>query len=299
MKLANLDGRAVLITTDDTDGTDGPRAVDVHKASDGRFGPDPAGLFADWAAFSDWARSARTDASEDAVGFDAAGLGAPSPAPRQIFAIGLNYTAHAAESGFEPPTGLPPVFPKFVSSLTGPVTEVTLPEGGNTDWEVEVVAVIGRTTSNVAEEDAWDHIAGLTVGQDISERVTQLRGPAPQFGLGKSFPGFSPTGPWLVTADELSDPDDLELRCDLDGENVQLGRTSNLIVPIPRLVAELSKIVTLYPGDLIFTGTPEGVGLGRDPQRFVEAGQTLVSAVEGIGELRQSFVVAPDGSEPR
>ncbi|MGH3351194.1 MAG: fumarylacetoacetate hydrolase family protein [Nocardioides sp.] len=299
MKLANLDGRAVLITTDDTGNTTEPRAVDVHKASDGRFGPDPASLFADWPAFSDWALSARTDTPEDAVGFDTTELGAPSPEPRQIFAIGLNYTAHAAESGFEPPTGLPPVFPKFVSSLTGPVTEVTLPEGGNTDWEVEVVAVIGRTTSNVTEEDAWDHIAGLTVGQDISERITQLSGPAPQFGLGKSFPGFSPTGPWLVTADELPDPEDLELRCDLDGENVQLGRTNNLIVPIPRLVAELSKIVTLYPGDLIFTGTPEGVGLGRDPQRFVEAGQTLVSAVEGIGELRQRFVVAPEGREPR
>ncbi len=298
MKLANLDGRAVLITTAGPDAAE-PRAVDVHKASDGRFGPDPAGLFADWSAFLDWALSAQTDDPENTIGFDVAELGAPSPAPRQIFAIGLNYTAHAAESGFEAPSGLPPVFPTFVSSLTGPVTEVGRPEGGNTDWEVELVAVIGRTASHVSEADAWDHVAGVTVGQDISERVTQLRGPAPQFGLGKSFPGFSPTGPWLVTADELPDRDDLALRCDLDGENVQLGRTSNLIVPVPRLVAELSKVVTLYPGDLIFTGTPEGVGLGRDPQRFIEAGQTLVSTIEGIGELRQTFVAASAGGEPR
>jgi len=284
MKLANLDGRAALITP-------AGRAVDVHKASDGRFGPEPAGLYADWAAFAGWAASAWLDES-DAVDLDPADLGAPSPEPRQILAIGLNYTAHASESGFDAPSGLPPVFPKFVSSLTGPVTEVVLPEGGNTDWEVEVVAVIGRTASQVSEADAWDHVAGVTAGQDLSERVTQLSGPAPQFGLGKSFPGFTPTGPWLVTPDELPDRDDLGLRCELDGETVQDGRTSNLIVPVARLVAELSRVITLYPGDLVFTGTPAGVGLGRDPQRFVAAGQTLVSTVEGVGELRQTFVAS-------
>ena len=282
MKLANLDGRAALITATG-------RAVDVHKASDGRFGPDPAPLYDDWSAFAEWATAVSLE-EDDAVDVDPAALGAPSPGPRQIVAIGLNYTAHAAESGFDAPTGLPPVFPKFVSSLTGPVTEVVLPEGGHTDWEIELVAVIGRVTSQVSEQDAWDHVAGVTAGQDLSERVTQLQGPAPQFGLGKSFPGFAPTGPWLVTPDELPDRDDLELRCELDGETVQQGRTSNLIVPVARLVAELSRVITLYPGDLLFTGTPDGVGLGRDPQRYVAAGQTLVSTIEGVGELRQTFV---------
>ena len=282
MKLANLDGRAALITVDDL-------AVDVHKASDGRFGPDLAPIYADWEEFRAWADTAPLD---DAVPFDDTALGGPSPEPRQILAIGLNYTEHAAESGFEAPEGLPPVFPKFVSSLTGPVTEVVLPEGGNTDWEVEHVAVIGRTAWQVSEADAWDHVAGVTVGQDLSERVTQLSGPAPQFGLGKSFPGFSPTGPWLVTTDELTDRDDIGLRCELDGEVLQDGRTSQLIVSVPRLVAELSRVITLYPGDLIFTGTPAGVGVGREPQRFVAAGQTLVSSVDGVGELRQTFVAA-------
>lgn len=283
MRLANLDGRATLISADGL-------GLDVHKASSGRFGPDVPPLFEEWDAFTGWAAGA---SFEDAAPFDEACLGAPSPTPRQIVAIGLNYRAHAAESGFESPSGLPPVFPKFVSSLSGPYTEVVLPAGGDTDWEIELVAVMGRVASNVPEEEAWDHVAGLTVGQDLSERVSQLQGPAPQFGLGKSYAGFAPTGPWLVTLDELDDPDDVALRGELDGEVVQHGRTSDLIVPVPRLIAELSKVITLYPGDLLFTGTPEGVGLGRDPQRYICAGQTLVSSIEGIGEIRQTFVAGP------
>lgn len=289
MKLANIDGRAALVV-DDTS------AVDVHKASDGRFGPDLASVYDDWAAFHDWAQNAPT---EGATSFDPATLGAPSPTPRQILAIGLNYTAHAAESGFDAPSALPPVFPKFLSSLSGPVTEVVLPEGGNTDWEVELVAIIGKETSHVSEDAAWDHVAGVTAGQDISERVIQLSGPAPQFGLGKSYPGFAPTGPWLVTPDELPDKDDLRLTAVLDGDTVQDGRTGNLIVGVARLISELSKVITMYPGDLLFTGTPEGVGLGRKPQRFIQDGETLVSTIEGIGELRQHFVAAasPAGKE--
>lgn len=282
MRLANLDGRATLVTADGL-------GIDVHKASSGQFGPEVAPLYEDWTAFRAWAAGVSFD---DGVPVDLDALGAPSPAPRQIIAIGLNYRAHAAESGFDAPTGLPPVFPKFVSSLAGPRTEVVLPQGGNTDWEVELVAIIGRTASKVSAEEAWDYIAGLTVGQDLSERATQLQGPAPQFGLGKSFAGFAPTGPWLVTTDELADQDDLALSCELDGEVVQEGRTSQLITSVPRLVSELSKVVTLFPGDLLFTGTPEGVGLGRTPQRFISAGQTLVSRIEGIGELRQTFVEA-------
>lgn len=283
MKLANIDGRAALVIADGL-------AVDVHKASDGRFGPALRSVYDDWPAFTDWTATAPLD---EAVAFAADSLGAPSPEPRQIFAVGLNYRDHAAESGFEAPTDLPPVFPKYLSSLTGPVTEVVLPEDGNTDWEVELVVVIGLETHRVSEAEAWHHVAGVTVGQDLSERVVQLRGPAPQFGLGKSFAGFSPTGPWLVTPDELPDRDDLRLTAILDDEVVQDGRTSQLIFPVARLVAELSRVVTLHPGDLIFSGTPAGVGVGRDPQRFIGAGQTLVSTVEGIGELRQTFVAEP------
>ena len=286
MRLASIAGRAVLVTADDT----GDQAVDVHKASGGRFGPEPQAVYDDWNAFRIWAQAATVDELAHGEPIDATSLEAPSPTPRQIVAIGLNYREHAAESGFDAPSGLPPVFPKFLSSLSGPVTEVVLPEGGNTDWEVELVAVIGTRTSNVSEDEAWGHVAGVTLGQDLSERVIQLAGPVPQFGLGKSYPGFAPTGPWLVTTDELADPDDIGLSCELDGEVLQDGRTANLIVSVPRLICELSKVITLYPGDLLFTGTPAGVGLGRTPQKYIESGQVLVSRAEGIGELRQTFV---------
>lgn len=290
MRIGNIEHRAVIVL----ERAGGPVAVDVHKASGGRFGPDPRGVYDDWAAFAAWvAETPEAQLAQTATPVALEELGAPSPEPRQILAIGLNYHDHAAESGFEAPQDLPPVFTKFVSSLSGPVTEVVLPPGGDTDWEVELVVVIGRQASQVDEANAWDHVAGLTVGNDLSERVVQLRGPAPQFGLGKSFPGFAPTGPWLVTPDEVADRDDLEIRSLLDGEVVQHGRTSQLIVPVARLIAELSAVVTLYPGDLIFTGTPAGVGLGRSPQRYIQPGEVLESSIEGIGVLRQSFVAAP------
>lgn len=284
MKLANLTGRACLIGTDGT-------AHDVHRLSGGDFGPDVAALYGRWREFSSWAAGLGDLVDGAAVDPDA--LGAPSPEPRQIIAFGLNYAEHAAESGFAAPENLPPVFPKFVSSLTGPVTTVEIPAGAETDWEVEMVTVIGEPVlSRITESQAWDHIAGVTLGNDVSDRATQFSTPAPQFGLGKSFPGFAPTGPWLVTADDLADRDDIELTCTLDGEVMQSGSTRNLLVSIPKLIAGLSGIVSLYPGDLVFTGTPHGVGVGRDPQVFIQPGQELVSTAAGIGELRQRFVAA-------
>lgn len=280
MRIANVDGRAVVLISDD-------RGVDVEAASRGKFGPDLSSIYSRWEEFTAWA-STLTGAAVDVV-VDRAFLGSPSPAPRQVFAIGLNYSDHAKESGFAQPESLPPVFTKFQTCITGPDTTVVLPEGGNTDWEVELVAVIGKEAKNVPAADAWGYVAGLTVGQDISERVSQLRGPAPQFGLGKSFPGFGPVGPWLVTPDEFENPDDLELGCSLDGEEVQKGRTSELIFSIPALIEGLSATVTLLPGDIIFTGTPAGVGVGRSPKRFIQPGETLVSRIQGIGEMTQTF----------
>ncbi|WP_231938700.1 fumarylacetoacetate hydrolase family protein, partial [Arthrobacter sp. B6] len=226
--------------------------IDVHTASDGRFGPDLGSVYAQWNEFAGWAGSL-TKASVDVV-VDRSLLGSPSPAPRQIFAIGLNYSEHAKESGFAQPDTLPPVFTKFGTCLAGAETEVVLPEGGNTDWEVELVAIIGTEAKNVPAARAWEYVAGLAVGQDISERVSQLRGPAPQFGLGKSFPGFGPVGPWLVTPDSFDNPDDLEIGCSIDGEELQKGRTSELIFSVPALIEGLSQTVTLLPGDIIFTG---------------------------------------------
>lgn len=292
MRLAQVDGRAVLVAADGS-------AIDVARASGGRFGPDVAALYPRWDEFRAWAAGA--PAEGDGIPIDPSRLGPPSPAPRQILAFGLNYSDHAAESGFDAPRVLPPLFPKFVSSLTGPVSTVVLPAGGDTDWEIELVAVIGRATAGrVPEGSVWDHVAGLTVGQDLSDRATQFSTPAPQFGLGKSFPGFTPTGPALVTSDELSDRDALPLHCTLDGVTVQKGNTKDLLFGVPRLISDLSGIIALYPGDLIFTGTPEGVGLGRTPPVYIRPGQELVSTIEGIGELRQRFVAADEhGHAPR
>jgi PPOX class probable F420-dependent enzyme len=179
---------------------------------------------------------------------------------------------------------MPATFTKFPSSLNGPFGDVALP-ADTVDWEVELVVVIGAEAHRVAAADAWSYVAGLTVGQDISERTTQMAA-GRQFSLGKSFPGFAPTGPWLVTTDELDDPDDLALGCSVDGETVQDARTNDLIFPVSALVERLSAIVTLYPGDLIFTGTPSGVGVARRPPRFLAAGNVLETWIEGIGRLR-------------
>ncbi|MGV9352561.1 fumarylacetoacetate hydrolase family protein [Streptomyces misionensis] len=279
MRIANLSGRLVLVTDD--------RAVDVRTASDGLFSSDPQAVYSRWEEFRAWAAQADLGPGSP---FEAADLGAPAPAPRQLLAVGLNYREHVAEAGFTTPEGMPPVFTKFATSITGPVSEVTLPRGGHTDWEVELVLVVGREARRVSEADAWSHVAGLTVGQDLSERVLQMDGPAPQFSLGKSFPGFAPTGPVLVTPDEFEDPDDLELTCAVNGEEMQRGRTRDLIFSVPALIAKLSGVLTLLPGDVIFTGTPSGVGLGRTPQRWLAAGDELTSSIGGIGELRQRFV---------
>jgi 2-keto-4-pentenoate hydratase/2-oxohepta-3-ene-1,7-dioic acid hydratase in catechol pathway len=277
VRIANLAGRLSIVVDE--------LAVDVAEASDDRFGPEVQAVYERFDEFREWVASAVLPAGR---GFDPAELGAPAPQPRQLFAIGLNYREHAHESGFAAPPS-PAVFTKFVTSIAGPYGDVALPQG-NIDWEVELVAVIGKRAFHVREDDAWSHVAGLTVGQDISERVLQMVGSIPQFSLAKSFPGFTPMGPWLVTLDELDNPDDLELTCVIDGEQVQKGRTSEQIFSVPALIANLSAVLPLLPGDVIFTGTPAGVGMGRSPQRYLQAGEVLTSSIEGIGEMRQVLV---------
>ncbi|HET6794585.1 MAG TPA: fumarylacetoacetate hydrolase family protein [Acidimicrobiales bacterium] len=277
MRLANLEGRAVIVT--------GEGGIDVAKASDGRFGPDPAGIYDEWAEF----RRVAADLRGQPVPVEEARLGPPSPRPTQVFGIGLNYRAHAEESG-RPLPARPATFTKFPTCLTGPFAAVELPPG-TVDWEVELVVVIGLRAHRVEEAAAWGHVAGLTIGQDLSERRLQYEAGA-QFSLGKSFPGFGPTGPWLVTPDELPDPDDLALGCSVDGETVQSSRTSDLIFSVPRLVAELSGVLPLLPGDLIFTGTPAGVGVARTPPRFLQPGSRLDTWIEGIGRMSHTFVAS-------
>ena len=157
--------------------------------------------------------------------------------------------------------------------------------GDSVDWEVELVVVIGRTADAVAEQDAWGYVAGLTVGQFISDRHLQLAAGG-QFSLGQSWRGFGPMGPWVVTPDELDNRDDLALGCSVNGEEMQAARTSDLVFNIAQLIAELSKVLPLWPGDVIFTGTPPGVGIVRKPPRFLQAGDPLETWVEGIGTIR-------------
>ncbi len=279
MRLANLAGRASIIV--DGGGKES-RAIDVHRSSDSVFGPSMREIYDDWSAFREWAIS--TDlAALDCTPFDDADLGAPVPEPRQVFGVGLNYLEHAAESGMGLPD-FPLTFTKFPSCIVGPDARVSLPSA-SVDWEAELVVVIGVRAHRVVAADAWAHVAGLTVGQDLSERVVQKRPPSAQFSLGKSFPGFGPTGPWITTPDELDDRDDLAIDCTLNGDTMQASRTGDLIFPVPQLIESLSSIVPLGPGDLIFTGTPSGVGMARDPQHFLTPGDVVVTTIEGLGSI--------------
>ncbi|HEY8058533.1 MAG TPA: fumarylacetoacetate hydrolase family protein [Acidimicrobiales bacterium] len=279
MKLANVGGRAALVLADGV--------ADVATATDGRFGPDLGPIYDDWAAFAEVAATITTATGP----LDEAALGCPVPAPRQVFAIGLNYRSHAEESGMALPA-VPATFTKFPASLSGPFDDIAVPpdSGVGIDWEVELVAVVGRRADRVAEADAWSHVAGLTVGQDISDRPLQFAAGA-QFSLGKSRRGFGPMGPWVVTVDEVDDPDDLALGCSVDGEVVQDARTNDLVFGVPRLIAELSAVLPLLPGDVIFTGTPAGVGFTRQPPRGLQPGNVLESWIEGIGTIRNTVVV--------
>lgn len=285
MRLASVAGRAVQIQVE-PDGR--VRGVDVQKASGGQFGPDLAGIYDTWEEFTVWARGHEFASFEDTVPVDVELLDSPIGTPRQVFAIGLNYESHVAEAGVETSGRgiVPPTFTKFAASLAPPHTTLVLPSDV-VDWEAELVVVIGRHAEAVSVDDAWTYVAGLAVGQDYSERAVQTDGPYPQFALGKSYPGFGPVGPWLTTPDELPDPTDLEIVCEVNGEQVQKGRTSAMVWPVADLITSISAVCALLPGDVIFTGTPAGVGFAMTPKRFLSAGDVVVTRIEGLGEIRQ------------
>lgn len=276
MRFAVVDGRATLVT-----------AGGLVDVAEGGFPADVAELYPRWDEVRAWA-SAYPAADADAELPALERLGPVSPRPAQIFAVGLNYVDHAAESGFAVPEH-PIVFTKFASSLAGPGGELELP-GDAVDWEIELVAVVGSGGRDIPAAEAWDRLAGVTIGQDYSERDVQFLGAPAQFSLGKSFPGFAPLGPVLVTPDELPDPASIVLECAIDDEIVQSATLDDLVFPIPRLVELLSAVVTLLPGDLIFTGTPPGVGFGRSPRRYLRAGEVVTSRITGLGEMRQVCV---------
>lgn len=278
MRLVNLEGRAGL----DVAG----RFVDLALHSGDRFSSDPMAVFDDWDAIRAWAAEQSTGAAGPIV--ETEKLGAPVPNPTQVFAIGLNYKDHAEEASLPIPD-VPMVFTKFPSCIVGPNADVPL-TGERVDWEVEQVVVIGKEAKDVPAARAWDVVAGMTLGQDISDRRLQFSSKPPQFSLGKSATNFGPIGPALVSLDEFPDPDAVGLRCWVAGEPMQESNTNNLIFTVPQLIEYLSKFCVLYPGDLIFTGTPGGVGSVREPRRYLAEGELIESEMDGIGRLSNRCV---------
>jgi len=219
-------------------------------------------------------------------------LGAPVGNVPKFFGIGLNYRDHAEETGLPLPE-VPIVFVKATSCISGPNDPVFAPaDFKRMDYEVELGFVIGSTAKRVSVENALDHVAGYCIGNDVSERSLQ-KGGAGEWIKAKSYDSFGPLGPWLVTSDEIPDPQNLDLTLDLNGERMQTGNTSTMIFSVAELVSYISKYMTLVPGDVVVTGTPPGVGMARNPRVFIKPGDEMVLRIGGLGEQRQ-IVVADD-----
>ena len=230
------------------------------------------------------------DSAKDAeqIALSEVQLLAPVLEPGKILCVGLNYRDHAIESKMAIPE-VPTIFLKLPNAVTGPGAEIVLPRNSlQPDYEAEFAAVIGRGGRNIRAEDWEQHVLGYTILNDVSARDVQLA--TSQWTLGKSFDTFAPMGPAIVTVDEIRDPHVLDIKLAIDGEVLQHSNTKHLIFKLPELIAHISAVVPLEPGDVISTGTPAGVGLGRTPQRWLKPGEEIVITIEGIGELRNRTV---------
>ena len=262
------------------------RILDVAERSGGHLPQDPMAMFEVWTGLLEWAGEQSASDSDPLT--DPLLLGPPVPNPTQVFAIGLNYKDHAEEASLPIP-GSPMVFTKFPSCLAGPTAEVPL-TSDRVDWEVEQGVVIGREAHRVPAARAYEYVAGFSCGQDVSDRRVQFKDKPAQFSLGKSAAAFGPFGPALVSLDEFENPDALVLRCWVEDELMQESSTANLIFPVSELIETISRYCILRPGDLIFTGTPAGVGSVREPRRYLAPGETIRSEIEGIGQLSNRCV---------
>ncbi|WP_299877141.1 fumarylacetoacetate hydrolase family protein [uncultured Cocleimonas sp.] len=278
IRLGMIAGRSVLVVDE--------HAIDIENRSGGQFSADPMKIYEHWDTFSDWAGKQVLNGDESPV-VDT-DLQCPVPQPSAVYAIGLNYTDHAEEAKLDIPKQ-PMVFTKFPSCIAGPTADIPL-TSNRVDWEAELVIVISRGGRNIDESDAHKYIAGFTAGQDISDRRQQFSDRPPQFSLGKSSKNYGPIGPVVVTADAFDNPDAISFSCELDGEQVQSGNTAQLIFSVSQIVSFLSKWTELNPGDLIFTGTPAGVGSVRDPRRYLTEGETITTTVPGIGTMTNKCV---------
>jgi 2,4-diketo-3-deoxy-L-fuconate hydrolase len=281
-RLANIDGRAALVS--------GDNYYDLEKLSGGALGSDPMEALQSLESLVELSgKLEQTTATGSLADVE---LGPPVPRPGNCYAIGLNYRNHAEESGMTIPD-VPMVFTKHTTCITGPTANVEM-RSDYVDYEAELVAVIGRGGKDIAADKAWDHVAGLCVGQDISDRPAQFSAAPPQFNLGKSFDTFGPIGPVLISPDELADPTSMALSCEVNGEVRQQDNTNDLIFDIPTIIAYLSEILTLNTGDVIFTGTPAGVGAVGG--KFLKDGDILTTSIEGLGCLQNRCVRVKDHS---
>jgi 2,4-diketo-3-deoxy-L-fuconate hydrolase len=283
-RLANVDGRAALV--------DGDHYYDVATISHRSISSDPMSAIPHAATLSTLASTLH---ELEPTGLLAeVTLGPPVPRPQKSFGIGLNYLDHAAEGSMEVPKN-PLVFTKFPSCLVGPTAVVEL-RSDFCDYEGELVVVIGTGGKDIAANKAWAHIVGMTIGQDISDRKTQFAANPPHFDLGKSFDTFGPIGPFLVSTDEIADPDALRVITTVNGEERQNDTVSNMVFDVPALIAYLSQITTLVNGDLIFTGTPAGVGAAQG--KFLADGDVIVTTIGGLGAITNRCVRVTDHHSP-
>ena len=282
--LANVNGRSALV--------DGDHYFDVETISDGALPSDPMRALAH---STELTALAETLASRTPTGVLAdVVLGPPDPQPQKSFAIGLNYLDHAAEGSMEVPAN-PLVFTKFPSCLTGPHADVEM-RSDYCDYEGELVVVIGQGGKDIPAERAWEHVVGVMVGQDISDRKVQFAAKPPHFDLGKSFDTFGPTGPVLVSLDRIGNPCDLRIVTSVNGETRQDDTVANMVFDVPTVIAYLSQITTLVTGDLIFTGTPAGIGAVHG--KFLADGDVITTTIDGIGTLVNRCVRVSDHTSP-
>lgn len=270
-RIANIDNRAALVANG--------HYYDLETISGGSLDPDPMAALTSPLQLS--ALNIELDGYSPTGAVADATLGPPVPRPSKSFAVGLNYRAHAAESSMKVPKN-PLVFTKFPSCIVGPTTEVEM-RSDSCDYEGELVIVIGPGGKDIVPKDAWDHVIGLTVGQDISDRAAQFAAEPPHFDLGKSFDTFGPIGPVLVSTEEFADPSNLRITTSINGESRQDDTTANMIFDVPTLISYLSHITTLVTGDIIFTGTPEGIGVSHGA--FLSDGDEITTAIDGIGSM--------------
>ena len=281
-KLANVNGKSSLIF--------GESYYDINTISQGKISSEPSEVLDSLNELHEL--SSKIDNYEATGLIESSLLGAPITNSRNCFAVGLNYKAHAEESGMEIPP-FPMVFTKHTSCIVGPFEDIQM-RSDIVDYEAELVVVIGKKGKNITIDNAWEHVAGLTVGQDISDRAVQFHATPPQFNLGKSFDTFGPIGPFLVSPDLVTNKDSVQIECYVNDELRQESSTDDLIFTVPDIISYISEFLTLTPGDLIFTGTPSGVGATQG--KLLKHGDIVTTSIKEIGTIKNKCVRINDHS---